>query len=348
MACATCSGGSTPAKSQGKCSPKGAAMAPPCLQPIEGNCATDLTIIQGEDLDSQICFSGMVSQARCIYPDGKITTADNMGSPSKVRIACTGSEWQYIAGTYNVAASTPANKELMLSGLAVPQQKCFESVMKNIPGCTAVAQQTPPTVIEHIDASDWVFEGRIYTRRSTTTSRQLFGVHVTPGSDTIYYTIDRHVHVGDALCIYLPSGTLRAKALRVSCGEIVDDCGDTVKATFVEIDSIIGTVPDDSCVAMSVDAGVLADLDVSANAGGCARIRMPWTTTRNLPFLAYCDETHSKPSCDSQATRFLGYWDLFGTMSYMSGGVLQTTRKRLACGCVYVAGSSAGIYSNCD
>jgi hypothetical protein len=344
----SCAGASF--KPQNKCDSTVAPVAPPCLQEVQGQCGTDLNIVQGEDLATTICFSGMITQIRCINVDGSITTNDMLGNARKVRIACTGSDWQSIAGVYSVAGSDPSKKLLQLNGLDVAETKCFESVLRNIPGCrSTIAKQVPPTVIEHIDAKDWVFEGKIYTRRSSTTSRQLFGVYVTPGTDTLYFTYPKgKVNVGDSLCIYTPGQTIKAKALRVTCGETVDPCGETVAATFVEIDQIIGAVPEDSCVAMSVDAGVLVDLQTSVTGAGCVQVKLPWTETRDLPFLAYCDEPERRPDCDDTQSRFLGYWDLFATMSFLNpDGQLETIRKRVACGCVYVHSSSAGIYANC-
>lgn len=320
-----------------------------CLMKIPEGCNTDLNVVQGEDLRVPLCFSGRMSQVRCMFPDGSISTTESLGTPDRVRLACTGTEFENLAGVYDVTASDATAQTMTLNGFVVAEEKCFENQIRNIPGCkNNMAVQTPPTVIEHVDTNDWILEGRIYTKRSSTTSKRTFGVYVTGGSDTVYYTIDRHVEVGESVCIFLTSGTVKAKVLRVTCDEIYDECGELVPATFLELDTIMPSVEENTCAAMTVDAGVLIDLQFEQTASGCTQIVLPWTETRDLPFVMHCDETYRKPDCDDDSMRFLGWWDVFATIPYLdTNGQLRVQRKRVACGCVYVHGTSAGMYENC-
>lgn len=335
---------------QSACNPKGGAAAvQPCLTPVPAGCNTDLNIVQGEDLRVPMCFSGAMSQVRCLNVDGSITTTEALSTAQKVRLACTGTEWASIAGVYDVTANDIAAKKLSLNGFVIAEQKCFESQIRNIPGCKSnLAVQTPPTVIEHIDSSDWILEGSIYTKRGTTGSKRTFGATITSGSDTIYYTIDRKVSVGESVCVYLPNGTVKAKVLRVLCDEIINECGDIEKATFLELDTIMPSVPDGTCAAITVDAGPLLDLQFETTASGCTQIVLPWTETRELPFITGCEADTRVPACDDESRHFLGWWDVFATIPYLNtNGQLRTERKRVACGCAYVLASSAGFYSNC-
>jgi hypothetical protein len=341
-----------PRVAQSKCNAKPGTVETPCLMPVPDGCNTDLTIVQGEDLRSPICFSGRMSQIKCMNSDGSITLTESIGTNArKLRLACTGDEFSGLAGVYNVTALSADGKKATLDGFKPPGglTKCFESVVRNVPGCqSTMARQTPPTVIEHIDASDWILEGSIYTRRGSTGSKRTFGAYVTSGSDTIYYTIDRKVFVGDAVCVYLPSGTVKAIVQRVVCDMTMDDCGNEIQATFLELDKIMPAVPDGSCVAISVDAGSLIDLDFELSPSGCIQVVLPWYKTKTLPYIKSCEGQTAKPYCGDEGSSFLGYWDVFATIPYLNAaGQLRTERKRVACGCVTINNSSDGLYENC-
>jgi hypothetical protein len=343
-------GCSKPRVAQSSCKSKAAAPDVACLQPIPDGCNTDLTIVQGEDLRSPMCFSGRMSQIRCMNSDGSITLTESIGTNArKLRLACTGDEYAGMAGVYNITALAADGKKATLDGFKPGLTKCFESVVKNVPGCrSSMVRQTPPTVIEHIDASNWILEGSIYTRRGSTGSKRTFGAYVTSGSDTIYFTIDRKVFVGDSVCVYLPSGTVKATVMRVFCDVTLDDCGNEMQATFLELDVVMPAVPEDSCVAITVDAGSLIDLEFELAPSGCVQIVLPWHKTKTLPYIQSCEGQIAKPYCGDTGSSFLGYWDVFATIPYLNpNGQLRTERKRIACGCVNISNSSDGLYANC-
>ena len=154
--------------------------------------------------------------------------------------------------------------------------------------------------------------------------------------------------MGDSVCIYLPSGTIKAVVQRVVCDSIITECGDEQAATFLELDVIMPSVPEDSCVAITVDAGSLIDLEFELSPSGCIQVVLPWHKTKNLPYIQNCEGQTAKPYCGDMGQSFLGYWDVFATIPFLNPkGQLRTERKRIACGCVTVSNSSDGLYANC-
>ena len=318
-----------------------------CMQPVDG--CMDLHIIQGEDLSQKLCFLKQLSKLKCLYPEGRVQTIDNLclnvPLPQSIRLGCVeGCGYSNINTLHTVTAVSADGKDMTLdSKLAIDMQRCWEQQITNAPGCTIVPPE-PPIAMSHIDPSNWILEGSISTRRANTQSRKDFGVKLTPGSSEIYYTLDRKVFVGDQVVIYLPNQTIKAKAVRVRCDEI-SQCGELVKATFVELDMAMpGSVDPKSCYLAKFDAGNLINLNFSLTKDQCWNLELPWSLTQDIPVIENCDD-ETVPTCGDKDARYLGQWDVFAMVPSLVGSSLKIERIRVATGNAYVHPTNAGYYS---
>jgi hypothetical protein len=322
-----------------------------CLEPIMG-CNLDFHIIAGEDATQKICFLNRWTEVRCLYPQGRITTVDSLclaTTPQKVRLGCvTGCQSTDINTLHDVTTLADVGRDMTLSApLSISETRCYERQIASAPGCPVELPQ-PPIVMSHLDPSNWIMEGYISTRKASIRSRKDFGVKVTPGSNRIYFTLDRQVFVGDQVCIFLPTQTFSAQVTRVSCDEIVDACGEIVLATFVELDKVLpGSVQGGSCYLARFDSSPLIDFKFKLTSDQCWEVSLPWQETAKLPVIEYCGEEDHLPTCNDKDAKFLGYWDVFALIPYLEGTQLKTERVRVACGCTFLHGTSSSHYNLC-
>jgi hypothetical protein len=315
-----------------------------CVTQYDPCISTDMNIIQGEDIQFNICQIYSPTTVNCLYKSGKLSTSTDLCAVvgDKVRIACSsGCPGGTADGVYTVTAitaatsTTPAVYTLDVA-LPITQDICYETSSVPVAGCPTTTPVVAPQVWVQLPSAGWILEGSIYHRQVTTGSRIDYGFTTSAGSNKVY-SIDQVLVPGDKLSI--PGASISgAKVVRTWVGSTAEGA----PLYFAEL-SKSATVA--GCFAGHAEIGSIAQFAFDLQTDGCWLASMSGFVTDALPF--YQNTNNQDPrDCnmsDVDCVVMLGWYEIFATLPVVAT-TLKPIRKLIRKGSVYLKSSYLSMY----